>query len=90
VAKEYGDFGDDAMRDPSIKDFFLGGGSMDPFAAMGPPSFRGGSAGPAMSSSNSTMASSFIFQPGGSTAEKVAAWIVPALIAGAALWLLKR
>lgn len=90
MATQYGDFGDDALRDPTIKDFFLGGGNVDPFAAMGPPSFRGGSAGPSTAYAPATMANSFIFQPGGTTADRVASWIVPALIAGAALWLLKR
>lgn len=67
-----------------------GGNFVDPFAAMGAPSFTGGAggnAGPSRAQSDGYMASPFIFQPGGSTAERVASWIVPALLAGAVLWL---
>lgn len=69
------------------------GNPMDPFSGMGPPSLTGGAggdAGPSSAGSTSTMGSPFIFQPGGSSAERVASWIVPGVIALAAIWLLKK
>lgn len=71
--------------------FFDGGDFLDPFLSMGPASFQGGtpggSAGPSSAYAPASMSNSFIFQPGGSAADRAASWIVPGLLAGVIVWI---